>query len=212
MCSPHDAIFHLEGIPKKRMLIGLVGGTSMSYTPKQTVAIITFVVLIILYCTPTLLLGWYLYKIDGAALDFDGIIPQMVVTFNSGNGGPDNGGTPDLLSMFHRVLLPVSTFIAGLISVSVSRSRLTYYLMGLILLLIILVFLTYLWAGPSLADADQSMAKQVTAIGSLLSRTFDTLFSYILLFLGLSVAKENVGPNASTPTADMAPENAQVSK
>lgn len=168
----------------------------MTYTPRQTASVITFVVLIILYCSPTLVLGWYMFDLGGRPIDFDATIPKMIITFSTGI--PASGASNfDLLSMFHRVLLPISTFIAGIISVAVSRSHLTYALMGLILILIALVFVTYLAVTPNLPTNDASRLPQVTAIGALLSQTFDTLFSYILLFLGLSVAKESSGEDTS---------------
>jgi hypothetical protein len=162
----------------------------MDITPRQTTAIITFVVLIVLYCMPVLLLGWWLYSTNFQTLEYDKPIPQMVVTFNSGGGTDGAAAAPDLLGMLHRVLLPVATLISGLLAVSLSRSKLNYVVIGLLLSLIILVFATYVGLGTSVGGApskeDENLVSYI-AISSVLSRTFDMLFSFVLLFLGIAV-------------------------
>ncbi len=181
----------------------------MEITPRQTTAVATFVVLIVLYCMPVLMLGWYLWSIGLDQIEYSQPIPQMVVTFNSGGGEQSAAEAgPDLLGMLHRVLVPVATLISGLLAVTLSRSRLNYYLIGILLLLIVLVFATYVMMGIS-ANAAMNAGGAETAPGSpdglariaistVLSRTFDTLFSFVLLFLGIAVAVTDGGSPPET--------------
>lgn len=195
----------------------------MNIMPRQSAAIITFVVLIVLYCMPVLLLGWHIWDNNFAKLLFSQPIPQMVVTFNSGIS--EQSGTsaaPDLLSMMHRVLLPVATLISGLLAVSLSRSRLNYVLIGILLLLIVMVFATYVALGtsvPNPASLTEDSDKQAyAAISTVLSRTFDMLLSFVLLFLGIAVggtespASTEGKPDAADPAKGSPAADAEIRK
>ena len=159
---------------------------------KETVYFVIILAVIILYCAPLILIASvYICNYSlGTPIDIEKPTVKWFIAFAKGH--------EHSLGQVHKILIPLITFIAAAGFATASSTWRTLVLSLMILFFFFLAIFMQVAFEASAPD-------EVPMVSPFFSRIEETLITYLMLILGLQVAKNVSDRNETTDLSDQAP-------